>query len=456
MSLFNLFFRTTDEQRRNENTLDKQYKSAKKKINDFIDLTKSITANRKILFNDLMSFVLDGEQWTNAEIKDLDGDMDLVFNFSENYLERYMARLFPRNPHTGVLEIGVKVYSSEQSKEKQERAILDFYKESGLVSVLLEQGINYLCAGAGIFYYPEDPITKKAKLISLDPKDCYLGWSGSELVQFAYQDYVGDNKFDIYYWDLAMFLHYDAKKNQYFQQKNEFDFIPVSWIPNNPKPHKHEGRPKTVALYNLDRAYNFASTDFSRRIADNTDPPLAIFSDSVDIKNVERGRRKKTRLGKDDDAKYLELKEGKEILSYLEMIESKIKTKAGIVDSSGAIRAQLSGVSLSFQYSDMMDLVGFMRIAWDTAFRKMNNAILSYQFGEKEYKTDPVYHPFLSLDNKQRIEEYVLMLKNKIISVRDAIDEIRGVENPEEKLKEIIEEAKKLKVDDQNDKNKDI
>ena len=365
-----------------------------------------------------------------------------------------MARLFPRNPHTGVLEIGVKVYEENKDvKEKHEKEILNFYKEQDLISVILEQGINFLCGGVAVFYYPIDPITKKAQLISLDPKECYLGWKGSKLVQFAYREYVGDNKYNIYYWDLAEFIFKDGKTEKMERMENKYDFIPVSWMPNNPKPHKHEGRSKLLSLYNLDRAYNFASTDFSRRIADNTEPHMVISSDDVSIGDVERGKKKKTKLAKGDDMKYLELKEGAEIVNYLNLLEGKIKSKAGIIDSSGALKTHVSGISLSFQYSDMMDLIGFMRIVWDRGFREINKAVLSYRFGEQEYKTDPIYHPFLNLDNKQRIEEYVMMIENKVISHRDAIDELRGVESPDEKLKDIIAEQKLINPEPKPDNN---
>ncbi|MCK5062103.1 phage portal protein [Candidatus Parcubacteria bacterium] len=455
MKLLNLFFKQQEEQRVNENTLHLSHTTAKKKIDDFIKLTKPLTSKRRATFDNLMSFALDGEQWTNSEDKDLDGDMALTFNFSENYLDRYMARLFPRNPHTGVLEIGVKVFEPNQTvNEKYSKEVLDFYKEQNLFSVILEQGINYLCGGSAIFYYPADSITNKPLLISLNPKDCYLGWKGKDLVQFAYREYIGDNKYNIYYWDLAEYIFKDGKTEQSTKKANKYNFIPVSWIPNNPKPHSHEGRSKLLSLYNLDRAYNFAATDYARRIKDNTEPHLAIFSNDVSIADVDRGRKKKTKLAKDDDMKYLELKEGKDIKEYLDLLEQKIKSKAGIVDSSGAISAQVSGVSLSFQYSDMMDLIGFMRIAWDNAFRQINNAVLCYAFAEKGYKTDPLYHPFISIDNKQRVEEYVMMIENKIISHRDAIDELRGVESPDEKLKDIIAEDKEMnpepKIDPKN------
>jgi len=455
MKLLNLFFKQQNNQRQNENSLTIKNNGSKKKIDDFIELVKPITIKRRNLFNNLMSFVLDGEQWTDSEVKDLDGDMDLTFNFSDNYIDRYMARLFPRNSHTGVMEVGVKIHEvNSEKREKYKRTVLDFYKYEKLISLLLEQGINYLCGGSAIFYYPMDPITGKARLISLNPTDCYLGWRGSTLVQFAYREYIGDNKYNIYYWDLAEFLFLDGKTNIIKSVKNKYNFIPVSWIPNNSKPHTHEGRPKTLSLYNLDRAYNFTATDLGRRVKENTEPHLAVFSDTVALSDIDRGRKKKTKLSKDDDMKYLEVPSGKEIVDYLSLIEGKIKAKAGIIDSSGSVKTAVSGLSLSFQYSDMMDLIGFMRVSWDSAFRELNNAILAYEFGDVGYRTDPLYQPFISLDNKQRIDEYAVMLQNKIISHRDAIDELRGVDSPEEKLKEILSEEKEMGMDKKSIKDK--
>jgi hypothetical protein len=162
----------------------------------------------------------------------------------------------------------------------------------------------------------------------------------------------------------------------------------------------------------------------------------------ADVSKIERGRKKKTRLGKGDDMKYLELGEGSEIINWLNLIEKRITNKNGIVHSSGALKTNTSGKSLSIQFSDMMDLIGFMRIAWDKAFREMNTAILSYKFKTDKYNTDPVYQPFLAQDNSDRIEQYAKMIENNLISHRDAIDELRGVENAEEKLNEILAEMK--------------
>ena len=435
----------------NKENLKEDRENLKENIDNFLSDTKPITEKRKAGFKSLMSFVLDGKQWSDSEIKDRDGDPVLTFNFSEDYIERYLARLFPRSPRTGVMEVGVKISDDENAKFEKE--ILDVYKKNNLPNILLGQGTNFLVGGAACFYYPQDPITKKAEIISLDPTTVYLGWKGEKLVQFAFKDELGNGKERIIYYDLAniVVIEGDEMKEIYV---NKYGFIPFTWIPNFPKPHKHEGRSKILSLFELDCEYNQRASDYSKRTEENTDPHLAIFSDEVEAKKVKRGRKRKTKLGKDDDMKYLELSEGKEILDYLNMIERIMRRKTGIIDSAEILKSAVSGFSLALQYSDMMDLIGFMRIFWDKAFREMNSAILTYKFGAGSYESDPVYHPFIMYDSKERVDEYAVMLDKDIISRRVATDELRGVENADEKVKEIIDE--KMKFSKNNQSNKKI
>lgn len=442
--MFNFFLKAKQDNE-NENSLSVSVSNSKECVNNFLKFAQSTTDKRIATFNTLMRFALESEQWTNSELNLMDDeDSDaLIFNFSQEYIERYLARLFPRNPHTGVMEVGVKVRDDDSKKsQKFESEILDIYSEYGLSDILIEQSTDYLCGGAGVLYYPQDPITKRATILSIDPTKCYLGWKGGRLVQFAYKEYQGNSNYKTYYHDLSKHIIIDEALNKVTTEKNKFNFVPAYWIPNNPLPHTHEGISKINLISQLDRVYNRTASNFSKRIEENTDPHLLILSEQADVKKIERGRKKKTRLGANDDMKYLELKEGVEIIDWLSLIEKRITNKTGIVHSAGQLQSNTSGKSLSFQFSDMMDLIGFMRISWDKAFREMNNAILSYKFVETKYNTDPVYQPFLVQDNADRIDQYGNMLNNDLISHRDAIDELRGVENADEKLSEILEEKK--------------
>ena len=173
----------------------------KKKVEDFISDKQKITANRSNSFKSLFDFVLDSDQWTSKEEEErkADGFESLILNFSSDFVDRYLARLFPRNQRTGVLEVGAKVYEDKDGKMVSE--IMKVYRDSYLPSILLEQGMNFLIGGAACLYYPRNPVTKKAEIISLDPKNCSLAWQRGELVRFAHEEKFTDGGKEIIYID---------------------------------------------------------------------------------------------------------------------------------------------------------------------------------------------------------------------------------------------------------------
>jgi len=432
---------------------DDKYKDVDKSkikslIEDFISDKGRQTKARKTTFDSLMSFTLDGKQWTSAEERERESDglPSLVINESANFLDRYLSRLFPRNQRTGVLEVGAKIFGDDNDG-KMLKKIMDTYRRNYLPAILIEQGINFLVGGASCLYYPQNPTTGKAEIISLNPCNCFLSWQGNKLMRFAHQEKFTDGSKEIIYADLKCFVSIfdDGRGDVKIEiTENKFDFIPVSWIPSFPKPHQHEGRSKILALQHFDRENNERFSDFSKRVADNTLPHTNIFSDTAKQGSYKRGRKKVSYFGKDDDVRQEESKESPEVLEHLKLWDSRLRRKSGIVDVGAAIKSVVSGISLSFQFSEMMDLIGFMRIFWDKAFREINNAILNYEIGAGDYDTDPVYNPVLAFDSRQKVEEYDIMLRNKLISRKDAIAELRAVENPEEVIAEIIEEDKEF------------
>jgi len=119
------------------------------------------------------------------------------------------------------------------------------------------------------------------------------------------------------------------------------------------------------------------------------------------------------------------------------------------------MKSKLSGVSFAFQYSDMLDHIGFMRIFWDQSFRDLNRAILTYSFGAEEnnkYDTDPIYNQPFQFDENSRVDQYDKMLEMGVISRRDTIEELRGSENADEKLAEIDNESEKNNSDEKKQK----
>lgn len=419
----------------------------KKEVEKFVSEKQKVTSTRSNNFKSLFDFVLEGDQWTRAEEKSrkADGLESLIFNFSSDYTDRYLARLFPRNQRTGVLEVGAKVYNDKSGKFITE--IMGVYRKYYLPSILIEQGINFLVGGAGCLYYPQNPRTKRAEIISLNPRNCSLAWRGDELMRFAHEEKFSDGGKEIIYYDKNVIVNILVDADGTYElenRKNLFGFIPVSWIPCFPKPHSKEGRSKILQLIDLDCEVNKQASNFSKRVDDNTIPHVNVFSDNAKEGDYKRGRKKISYHGKDDDVRLEEVKESAIILEYLEFVDRRLRRKTGLVDIGGAIKAAISGVSLSFQFSEMMDLIGFMRVFWDKGFREMNNAILTYKFKAGDYDTDPVYNPALAFDSKVKVEEYVMLLENKLISRKDAITELRAVEDPDDVIAKIIEEDKKF------------
>jgi len=435
----------------------------KAQVDDFISDKFKVTESRKTSFKNLFAFVLDGKQWTSSEEseRESDGLESLILNFSSDYADRYLARLFPRNQKTGVLEVGAKVYKDETGTLLPE--ILSVYRSSELPSILIEQGVNFLVGGASCIFCPQDPATGRAKLISLNPINCSLLWHGDELMRFAHKEKYTDGSEEIIYYDknvvVNILVNSDGSYDLKFDE-NKFGFVPVLWTPCSPKPHTKEGRSKILQLIDLDVEVNKQVSNFSKRVDDNTIPHVNVFSDKAKKNDYKRGRKKISYLGKDDDVRFEEISESAIVLEYLDFIDKRMRRKTGLVDTGGAIKAAISGVSLSFQFSEMMDLIGFMRVFWDKTFRNINEMILTYKFGVGDYDTDPVYNPALAFDSKLKTEEYCLMLDKKLISRKDAITELRAVEDPDEVIEKIIAEDEKFsylnpKVEN-NDKKVDL
>lgn len=438
-------------------------------VADFLTTAKDARENRANIFDKYQKFILDGEQWLEDEKPEGEKPC-LTFNQSEDHITTYLCKIFPRNPQTGTLAIGVKVKG--EKKEAQEKEILDCYKNNKIGSVVLEQGQDFFIGGAGCFYYPFDPISKKAKIISIDPTTVYLGWEGQNLAQFAFEDEISLNdaekntkqnwiieaiktfftneteaerKFKktqrITYWDKDCQI---IKVNGTYKiTKNDFGLIPFSWIPNMPKAHYHEGVPEGKKLYTLDKEFNMRASDFAQRIKTNTKPTLAAFT-AKDVSKLD-GEKLEGVLPFDpgDKAEFLTLTENKELLDYLNMISSRIGEKMAINDAvKGDVKSNVSSLSMVYYFSPLMDRIALKRVFWDEAFRELNAAILTYRFGPGEYDTDPIYEPTLLTDQKTKIENTVLMLKNKLMTHEDAVDELRGSENAGEKIKEIMADVK--------------
>jgi hypothetical protein len=247
----------------------------------------------------------------------------------------------------------------------------------------------------------------------------------------------------ITYWDAKYQII--KVENTYSVRENTDGFIPFSWIPNKPKPHSHEGRSDGKTLFDLEKEYNFRTSDFAQRVKSNTKAVLAVYSERDSSKLDKEAMSGVMGMNQGDKAEFLHLTENKEALDYIDLIERKMDKKMAVNDAvNGEIKSNVSSLSMMYYFSPLLDRVGLKRVYWDQAFRELNAAILFYAFGRNEYRTQPVYQPVMMADTEAKINQTVLLLQNRLISHADAIDIIRGEENSVEKFNEIQEEFKKL------------
>lgn len=455
-----------------------QQSDALRLVEDFLSTARENQTRRTSQFSRYESFILDGNQWEQDRVP-LDGDPQFILNRSEDYINTYLAKLFPKNQETGALEIGVAaLIKDKDKKEKFEAEVQSTYLVNDLPTVLLEQGQNFLVGGDACLYYPKDPVTKRAKIISLNPTSVFLGWNGGRLEQFAFEDEVSlvdaeVNKRDnwlieaiktflrinntpsdrfkkvkrVTYWDDAVQI---VKIDNVCEvRKNDDGFIPFSWIPNKPKSHSKEGRSEGRSLFEMDQEVSYRMADFGKRVKDNTDAVLALYTDL----NAAKVDREKLRdgllaLAKGDKAEYLKLDENKEVLDYITELHNRMDSKMGINDAvNGMIKSNVSSLAMAYYFSPLLDRIGLKRVAWDTAFRELNRAILKYAFPdslESERVTNPVYAPILPTDNDTKIANIILLLQNRLISHVEAIDALRGGKNSIQTLDEIKKEFGEL------------
>ena len=104
--------------------------------------------NRETIFDTYEKFVRDGDQWYDAD-KPEGNKPVLTFNHSENYIDIYGAKLFPRNMENNTLEIGVKVREKDKTlKEQFENEIIETYSKNSITKTIIEQTENFF-VGSG-------------------------------------------------------------------------------------------------------------------------------------------------------------------------------------------------------------------------------------------------------------------------------------------------------------------
>ena len=444
-------------------------------VDSFLSASKSNTTLRTSQFVKYENFVDNGDQWNEDALPQGD-DPKLTFNKSEDYINIYLAKLFPKNPETGALEVGAKSLEKDPTlKEAYEKEIFEVYTENELSSILLEQGKNFLQGGDACLYYPKDPLTNSTKIISLDPTTVYLGWNGATLEQFAFEDEISLSEAEldthnswiitaikdffninkttidrfkkvkrITYWDNQFQI---IKIGKHCEVRTNTDgFIPVSWITNNPKTHQHEGRSEVKGIYSLDQEVSYRTSDFGKRVKENTDALLAIYSD-LDSSNIKREEVRDgiLALAKGDNAEFLKLDENKEVLEYTTELHDRMDRKMAVNDAvNGQIKSNVSSLAMLYYFSPLLDRIGLKRVHWDVGFRELNRAILTYKFGKKKYNTSPVYAPIMTVDQESKVKNTIMLLQNHLITYQEALDSLRGGENSVTAFENIKKEFQEL------------
>ena len=410
-------------------------------VSDNLGNALVLKEKREAYFKAYFDFAFSGIQLTTQEENELKSkDIDiLTFNHSEDYFEEYISKLFPRNPQTGSLDVGVSVIEDDIIKRSEyEDIILQQYTENKLPDLLLEQGQNFLIGGSAALYYPPDGFGG-VNIFSIDPRQVFLGWVSNLLQWVAWFD-SHSNTYT--YITPQLVLTLDNNKAIINVKENVLKFIPFSWIPNMPKAHSREGKSKIASIANLDKSYNKTMTNYGKRTDENTSPHQVVSGDGVKRKELRRGKGKTTVLPAGAKMDYLELKEGKEILDFAQKMEDKIRSKTGLIDTQGVIKSAISGASLQLQFAGILDKIAFMRVYWDQAFKDLNYSILLAHLGSDKLipQTKPNYNSSVVEDPSQKVTDTISQVDSNIMSRRRAIDSLRGSENSEQELEEIVEE----------------
>lgn len=449
----------------------------KKIVDSLMGFASQSTEGRINRFNTNESFVIDEDQWTdedkeNEKIRS-DQDTLTINQAGEFVMEFYLAKLFPRDPKTGMVSVGVRVKRQQRDvSAKIENIILNNYRENRFVQILLEQARNFFVGGNGAIYFPFDEGIRTTRIFSIDPRTVYVRFNGFELEEFMFveglltrsedgmwgkikqsflnNDIYTDKK--ITYWNKERFFELtDGKVTK--EGKNETGKIPFAWLENMPRPHQHEGTPEIRdSLVTMQKQYNKILTAFGRRVLKNTKGKVAMMTDrSLEAIETESGEKTLYQMNPGDDIKSFEYKENKEVLDYASILDTHLKRSKGMNSATdGDIKTHVSGIAMQFAFAPLLDKIGLRRIPFDFAIQEINHAILENETEYKDVLVEPVYNPVVIQDYTELVSNVVKMrdLETPLISLNMALDVLHGTDVSGEEMKKIekeVEENQKSK-----------
>lgn len=445
------------------------------KIKTWIDNFKDQRDNRIKRFSNNIDFLRKEEQWDDEDIEAeqiVNEDERLVINQVDEFLEFYLAKLFPRDPLTNAITIGVNVKDLPDSQvDEYEKLILSTYKSVRLIRKLLEQGQNFLVGGNGCFYYPYDSGIRQTRLFSIDPLAVYgPEFDDHDIQAIAFEERISESTKKTFFTQVlerikmreeetvTKITYWDKNQKVVLEngevverEKNTLGYIPFTWLENRPNSHTHEGNPEVLESdRNLQKEYNKRFSNFGQRAKKNTRAKLAIFSQRELAKNItKKDGNDILTLDPSDKAEFLNYQENAEVLSYLDKIDNHMKRKRGMNDATdGVIKTHVSGISMSYSFAPLLDRIGLRRVSFDQFFEEFNKAILINKFKEKASNviTEPVYNPILAPDYDQKVTNVLAMRDRDIplISLDRALDILHGAENAAKEKEKIMNELDEI------------
>jgi hypothetical protein len=424
-------------------------------------------------YTDRINFLLKDDQWDDDDIdseKVYYEDERLVVNQVSEFIEFYISKLFPVDPLTNTVSVGVSVKNESPSNErKYEMEILKNYELNRLVKKLLEQAQNYLVGGNGSFYYPFDDGIHQTRLFSIDPTSVYgPEFDDMEIKSVAFVENINEEVKKSFFTQMVDKMKGDSglmsrkvtfidkdeivileNDNVVDRQPNNLGFVPFSWLENRPIAHQHEGRSEVSdSDINLQKEYNKRLTNYGQRAKKNTRAKFALYTDlEIDKVLSEKDGNDIFKLSPKDRAEYLMYAENQEILSYLSKIDNHLRRKRGMNDATdGILKSNVSGLSMAYSYAPLIDKIGLRRIEFDYFLKNFNKAILINCFGDSAstVQSEPVYNSILSPDQDKKVERIVSMRSSNppLISIDKALDVLHGTEIAQNEKKKVELEQK--------------
>lgn len=443
----------------------------KEKIERLWDYAGEEREKRVTRFENVEDFVFDENQWDDDDVANagIKNDQEkLVINQIGDFVnEGFLSKLFPRDPATGIIDIGA-IVKNRQEKEtrKFEAEIRETYRFNKFMKKLLEQGRNFLNGGNAAVYYPWDEASKITRIFSVDPRTVFYRYEDNDLQEVMMVDRIlnyekgmlskimdkyfkpsyGYDQTRIIYWNKdEMFILENGKIKEHAE--NERNKIPFEWVANQPKPHCYEGKSEiTDSLMKLQKEYNKTISSFGRRVSKNTKGKFAIKTNrELDDIAEESRDRELFKLDPGDGMEGVEFKENKEILDYASGIDQILKRSKGMnTATDGEIKSHVSGLAMQYAFAPLMDKIALRRVYFDELFYSVNEAIIYNRFDISGVEVQPQYNPIVTMDYSEKVKDIVKMrdLDVPLISLENALDQLHGADVSDMEKQRILTELK--------------